>query len=120
MRPETAREVANVLLIPRSQVRILHGPLRSGCPCGFRMVEPPRSARTTRSCGPVHTPVIPGGSRQSLGRALDDLDELVDAVALATGELDELPRSLHDRAPLGRPCDRDAPAAPELEQPLVA
>jgi hypothetical protein len=32
--------------------------------------------------------------------ALDDLDQLVHAVALMTGELDKLPRSLNNRIPL--------------------
>jgi len=52
--------------------------------------------------------------------AFDDLDQLVQAVTLATGELDELPRSLHDGTTLGRPRNRDATPAPELEQALVA
>ena len=51
---------------------------------------------------------------------LDDLDQLVEAVALAAGELDELPRSLDDGAAFGRPRNRDATPAPELEQSLVA
>ena len=36
------------------------------------------------------------------------------------GELDEFSRSLDDGTALGRPGDRDAAAASELEQPLVA
>jgi hypothetical protein len=52
--------------------------------------------------------------------ALDDLDQLVHAVAVVAGELDELLRSLDDGSTLGRPCDRDAASAPELEESLVA
>ena len=55
-----------------------------------------------------------------LGDVLDDLHQLVDPVALSTGELDELLRPLDDGASLGRPRDRDAAPAPELEQALVA
>ena len=36
------------------------------------------------------------------------------------GEVDELLRSLDDGATFGRACDRDAAAAAELEQSLVA
>jgi hypothetical protein len=53
------------------------------------------------------------------GDVLDDFDELVHAVPVVTGELDELPRSLNDSPALGRPRDRDATPAPELEQSLV-
>ena len=51
--------------------------------------------------------------------ALDDLDQLVQAVALVASELHEVPRSLHDRAPFGRPRNRDATTTPELEQSFV-
>ena len=50
----------------------------------------------------------------------DDLHEFVHAVPVEAGEVDELPRSQDDGAPLGRPRDRDATPTPELEQPLVA
>jgi hypothetical protein len=53
------------------------------------------------------------------GDVLDDLDQLVEAVALAAGENDELPRSLYDHAAFGRSYDRDAATATELEQTLV-
>jgi hypothetical protein len=45
----------------------------------------------------------------------DDLDQLVDAVAVVPGEVDELLRSLDDSATFGRACNRDAAAAAELE-----
>ena len=57
---------------------------------------------------------------QNQPTSLDDLDHLVHAVALATGEVDELSGSLDDGSTLGRPCNRDAAPAPKLEQPLVA
>jgi hypothetical protein len=71
---------------------------------------------------PRRGPVMRRRLRASLPSAdlLDDLDELVHAVALAAGEGDELPRSLDDSPAFGRPCDRDATPAPELEQSLVA
>jgi hypothetical protein len=51
---------------------------------------------------------------------LDDLDELVGVVAMMAGERDELAGFVHDRAPFGGAGDRDAPAASELQQSLVA
>ena len=51
---------------------------------------------------------------------MDDLDQLVYAIALAAGELDERSGLRNDRAALRRPRDRDSPPTPELEQPLVA
>jgi hypothetical protein len=50
----------------------------------------------------------------------DDLDQLVEAVTLAAGEVDELFRSLDDGAAFGCACDRDATPAAELEQSFVA
>ena len=44
----------------------------------------------------------------------DDLDQFVEAVTVVAGEVHELPRPLDDRAPLRRPRDGDAAAAPEL------
>jgi hypothetical protein len=54
-----------------------------------------------------------------LGDVLDDLDKLVDVVALLAGEVDEIPRPLNYGAAFGCPCDRDAAPAPEFEQSLV-
>jgi hypothetical protein len=54
-----------------------------------------------------------------LADVLDHLDELVRRVSLPASELDQLTNFLHDRAALGRPGNRDAAAAPKLEQPLV-
>jgi hypothetical protein len=51
---------------------------------------------------------------------LDDLDQLVEAVALLAGEVDEFRRSLDDGAAFGRAGDGDAAPAAELEQSLVA
>ena len=45
----------------------------------------------------------------------DDLDELVHAVALAPGEVDELTSPLDNDSTFGRPGDRDATPASELE-----
>jgi hypothetical protein len=50
----------------------------------------------------------------------DDLDQLIEAVALAAGEGEELSRSLHDRATLRCSRDRDATSATELEKSLVS
>ena len=58
--------------------------------------------------------------KRAASRVLDDPDELVHPIALAAGELDELTRARDDSALLGRPGDRDATAAAELEQSLVA
>ena len=66
-------------------------------------------------------PVARCGRRVSASAdGFDDLDQLVCAVALPAGELDELPRPLDDRAALGSAGDRDPTSAPELEQPLVS
>jgi hypothetical protein len=51
---------------------------------------------------------------------LDDLDQLVDAVALPARELDELACACHDRTPFPRACDRGTATAAELEQTFVA
>jgi hypothetical protein len=50
-----------------------------------------------------------------LGDVLDDLDELIHAVAVSAGERDELAGALDDGSLLGRPRDRDATTTPELE-----
>lgn len=50
-----------------------------------------------------------------LGDVLDHLDEFVDGVSLAAGELDEFADLLHDGAAFGCPGDRDSAAAAELE-----
>jgi len=55
----------------------------------------------------------------ALADVLDDLDELVQPIALPTCELNELLRALHDCATLGCPEDRDAPTASKLEQAFV-
>ena len=55
-----------------------------------------------------------------LGNIFDDLDQLIQAVALSASELDEFLRSLDDRAAFGCARNRDATPASELEQPLVA
>ena len=52
-----------------------------------------------------------GGS----GHVFDDLDELVDAVTLAAGEVDKLSGTLDDRATFRRSCNGDAAPASELE-----
>ena len=59
-------------------------------------------------------------SQTSSAGGFDDLEELVKAVALAAGEVDELLRSLDNGATFGCPCNRDATPAPELEQSFVA
>ena len=56
----------------------------------------------------------------SLAEAFDDADELVGAVAVLTGETDEVFGAGDDGAALGAAGDGDAAAAPELEQPLLA
>jgi hypothetical protein len=48
------------------------------------------------------------------------LHELLTAIAVASGELEELVRGGVNRALARRPADRDAAAAAELEQPFVA
>ena len=74
--------------------------------CGLRQHLPVRSACWLH---PITGPDV-----------LDDLDELVEAVALAAGEVDELSGSCDDGATFGGAGDRDAAAASELEQALVA
>jgi hypothetical protein len=49
----------------------------------------------------------------------NQLDEFVASAAVAAGELDQLPHARVDLALLWRRDDRGAPAAPDLEQPLV-
>src|SRR5947209_712237 len=52
--------------------------------------------------------------------ALDQLDELVPAVAVFACESNELLHLGQDCAPVGRADDGDPAAAPELQEPLVA
>jgi len=56
----------------------------------------------------------------ALADVLDDLEELVQAVTLTAGELDELLRSRNDRAALGGAGDGDPTTAAELEQAFLA
>jgi hypothetical protein len=64
------------------------------------------AARSTAEAGSLH--------------ALDDPDELLQAIAVLASEADELPR-LHDDRPMVRGGDDgDASPAAKLEQPLVA
>ena len=56
--------------------------------------------------------------RRGLDRA-DQIDELVAPEAMAAGELDELAHARVELTLLWRRDDRDAPTAPDLEQPLV-
>ena len=69
---------------------------------------------------PRRRPRCPGREPRSSADVFDDPDEFVEAVALAAGEVDELPCALNDGATFGRPGDQDAAAAAELEQSLVA
>jgi hypothetical protein len=107
------------------------------CPT-YRLTTPPDSAprshaqhlavaavpspnRRRRPLG-SETPLLDRAWKQdrSSGDALDDLDQLVYAVTLAACEVDQLSGTLEHGSPLGRPCNRDATPAPELEQALVA
>jgi hypothetical protein len=58
--------------------------------------------------------------RRSVSKRLDDLNQLLAPIALATSEREELPRSGHDCPALARAGHGDPAATPELEQPLVA
>jgi hypothetical protein len=55
-----------------------------------------------------------------LGERLDDLDELLDSIALLAGEANELARSCNDGASLRGTCDVDPAPTAKLEQTLVA
>lgn len=63
----------------------------------------------------TQAPPLP--SRPVSGHRLDDLDQLVDAVALAAGEFGERTGLRDHSAPLGRAGDRDSATAAKLEQP---
>jgi hypothetical protein len=67
-----------------------------------------------------HAPQLPCAETVSSPDLLDDLDQLVETVALAAGEGDEFPSSLDDSAALGRSGHGDTSPAAELEQSLVA
>jgi hypothetical protein len=60
-----------------------------------------------------------GAGEPSSADVLDDLNQLVESVAVATGEVDEFLRFLNDGAAFRCRCDRDAASATELEQSLV-
>jgi hypothetical protein len=55
-----------------------------------------------------------------LADALDDLDQLVSAVALLTSEADKLTGTSKDGPALGSPRHVDSASASELQQPLVS
>jgi hypothetical protein len=61
-----------------------------------------------------------GRSGRSLPERLDDLDELVDSVAVPAREPNEVARLVDHGALLWRPCDRDPSTAAEFEKPLLA
>jgi hypothetical protein len=61
---------------------------------------------------------VAGAKSRSSADIFDDLDQLVEAITVPAGKIDELLRPLDDGAPFGRPRDRDATPAPELEQPI--
>jgi hypothetical protein len=58
--------------------------------------------------------------RFSSPNVFDDLDELVELVAVVAGEFDEFSRALNDGAAFGCASDGDPAPAAELEQSLVA
>ena len=84
-----------------------------------------RQRQSARCLPPPHSEADFGGETRreaflsASANVFDDLNQLVQTVALAASELDELSRTLHDGTPLGRPGNRDATPAPELQQPLV-
>jgi hypothetical protein len=74
-----------------------------------------------RECHPTRSPLGAAHDRldpRGLDRA-DQIDELVAPTAVAAGELDQLAHARLELALLWRRDDRDASAAPDLEQPLV-
>jgi hypothetical protein len=87
-----------------------------------------RAVRATARASPFHDITYTGRhSNYSLDTdsgtsadVFDDLDQFVEAVPVATGELDELLRPLDHGTVLRRADDGDAPSAAELEQALVA
>jgi photosystem II stability/assembly factor-like uncharacterized protein len=58
--------------------------------------------------------------RRPSAHAFDDLDELVQFVAVSAGKMDELPRSDDDLSVRRSRRNCDSASAPKLEQPLVA
>lgn len=66
--------------------------------------------RPLKANGPFSKP-----SRGCCSEALDDLDKLVDSVAVAAGEVDELACLADDRTTGRRAHHGDAPSTPELE-----
>src|SRR5262245_8692005 len=85
----------------------------------------PRCARRPRATCLLRRPPRPAEAaspshRPRSGDVFDDLDELVEAVPLLAGELDELFCSLDDGASFG--CARDGDATPpaKLEQSFLA
>ncbi len=92
-----------------------------------RLRDPLRVDRTAELVGEDQIPVFVGlacgasrAPRSWSADVFDDLDELVEAVAVVAGELDELSRALDDGAAFGRSRDQDAAPGAELEQSLPA
>src|SRR5207248_11061766 len=86
------------------------------------------NSRSVRGCSNPETdePSVGGGTSEAIGSfarladALDDLDQLVGAVALLAGEADKLAGTGEDGTALRCTCDMDAATTPELEQPFIA
>src|SRR5213592_722472 len=98
-----------------------HGACSSGASDHFAGSRSTSRTNARERCSPRT------GRRSSATRAdatlrerLDQLDQLVAAVAVPAGEFDELPRLLVDNALLRRTDDLDPAAAAEVEPPLVA
>ncbi len=75
-----------------------------------------RTYRVVAGCGPRGLPPVSRSDHQRCSSAdfFDDLDQFVEAVAVAAGEVDEFLRSLDDGAAFGCSCDGDSASAPEL------
>jgi hypothetical protein len=78
-----------------------------------------RSIPTPSDCKEAHVPARLLLRSCASCDCLDDLDQLVEAVAVLAGELDEFPGVLDHGALLGRSGDGDATATAELEETLI-
>ena len=86
---------------------------------------PAAGRRATEQATHLHIMRQPIATMRSAGagllaNGLDDLDQLVQAVAVTARQLDKIASAFDDGALLGGSDDGDAASAPELEEALVA
>ena len=103
-----------VSLMKRRNPRIREG-MKGLEPSTFCMATRPDRQRVPLRCLSCTVPLQREARRALSADVFDDLDQLVEAVAVVACEVDEFFGSLDDRAAFRCACDRDAAPAAELQ-----